>query len=62
MCFGKGKIIEDFCNSCYGYGCKEKIKIFNVKIFVGVDIGDRICLLGEGEVGGNGVFVGDLYV
>lgn len=33
-----------------------------VKVFVGVDIGDCICLFGEGEVGLVGMLVGDLYV
>ena len=59
---GKGKIIEDPCNSCHGHGRKEKTKTLNVKIPAGVDTGDRIRLSGEGEAGENGAPPGDLYV
>lgn len=61
-CQGCGMLIKDLCYKCYGYGCVEKSKILFVKILVGVDIGDCICLVGEGEVGEYGVLVGDLYV
>lgn len=61
-CQGCGMLIKDLCNKCYGYGCVECSKMLFVKILVGVDIGDCICFVGEGEVGEYGVLVGDLYV
>lgn len=61
-CYGIGKMIFDFCGFCYGQGCVEEQKILLVKVLVGVDIGDCICFIGEGEVGSMGGLVGDLYV
>lgn len=62
ICYGEGCVIENFCDYCGGQGWVQSIKILLVKIFVGVDIGDCICLVGKGEVGMQGVLFGDLYV
>lgn len=61
-CGGCGQIIVKFCKICYGNGCVEEDKVLLVKVLVGVDIGDCICLQGEGEVGLVGMLLGDLYV
>lgn len=51
ICFGLGKIIQNFCKVCGGVGCVEKDCILLVNILLGVEIGMWICLVGEGEVG-----------
>ena len=61
-CHGQGRVVTDPCNSCNGQGRKEETKTLSVKIPSGVDIGDRVRLSGEGEIGGNGGPAGDLYV
>ncbi|AEW44291.1 Hsp70 co-chaperone [Serratia symbiotica str. 'Cinara cedri'] len=61
-CHGRGQIINDPCNKCQGNGRVKKSKTLSVKIPAGVDTGDRIRLVGEGEAGEHGAPVGDLYV
>ena len=61
-CGGKGKVIKNPCNACSGSGRTRKTKTLSVKIPAGVDNGDRIRLVGEGEAGMNGGAAGDLYV
>lgn len=61
-CHGDGKIISDPCDSCHGQGRVEETKTLQVKIPAGVDTGDRIRLVGEGEAGTHGGPAGDLYV
>ena len=61
-CRGRGSIITDPCNVCYGRGSTEEQKALSVKVPAGVDNGDRIRLSGEGEAGPHGGPSGDLYV
>ena len=61
-CRGRGKSINDPCNSCHGQGRVEKTKTLSVKVPPGVDTGDRIRLSGEGEAGPEGGPEGDLFV
>lgn len=61
-CKGRGKIIDQPCDSCYGQGRVRRARTLQVKIPAGVDTGDRIRLTGEGEAGRNGGPPGDLYV
>ena len=61
-CRGSGKIIRNPCRSCSGSGRVVKSKSLSVKVPAGVDVGDRVRLGGEGEVGENGGPAGDLYV
>ncbi len=61
-CHGSGKIIKDPCNKCQSHGRVENFKTLSVKIPAGMDDGDRIRLVGEGEAGDNGSLSGDLYV
>lgn len=61
-CRGRGKMITEPCNSCYGQGRVEETKTLSVKVPAGVDTGDRIRLTGEGEAGPEGGQAGDLYV
>ena len=62
QCRGRGSIITDPCNKCYGRGRVEEQKTLSVKVPAGVDTGDRIRLSGEGEAGPAGGPPGDLYV
>ena len=61
-CKGRGSIIEQPCDSCYGQGRVRRPRTLQVKVPAGVDSGDRIRLSGEGEAGRNGGPPGDLYV
>jgi len=62
QCRGNGKIINDPCGSCNGKGRVRDNKTISVKIPPGVDTGDRIRLMGEGEAGEHSGPTGDLYV
>lgn len=61
-CHGRGTLIKDPCTQCHGQGRVEKNKTLSVKIPAGVDTGDRIRLMGEGQAGEQGASAGDLYV
>lgn len=61
-CHGAGKQIKDPCPRCHGHGATKTSKTLNIKIPAGVDEGDRIRLVGEGESGRQGGQAGDLYV
>lgn len=61
-CNGKGSIIKNPCNICYGQGRVKKSKKLSIKIPAGIDTNDRIRLNKEGEAGKNGANSGDLYV
>lgn len=61
-CQGKGKTIANPCKSCKGNGKVRVQKEISVKIPAGVDIGSRLRLSGEGDLGNYGGPSGDLYV
>lgn len=61
-CFGQGTVIKEICENCQGQGRFESEKILSIKIPQGVNEGDRIKIIGEGEAGKNGGDPGDLYV
>jgi molecular chaperone DnaJ len=61
-CKGRGTIIDQPCDSCFGHGRVRRSRTLQVKVPAGVDTGDRIRLSGEGEAGRNGGPPGDLYV
>ena len=61
-CGGTGRIITDPCKSCKGQGKVKKIKNIQVKIPAGVDIGSRLRISNEGELGFHGGPPGDLYI
>jgi molecular chaperone DnaJ len=62
VCHGAGETIADPCPKCYGKGQNQIQKTLSVKIPAGVDDGDRIRLVGEGNAGSRGAPAGDLYV
>jgi molecular chaperone DnaJ len=61
-CRGTGRMIADPCPDCHGQGRVQEHKTLSVKVPSGVDEGDRIRLVGEGEAGEKGGPPGDLYV
>ncbi|UDG79427.1 Chaperone protein DnaJ [Candidatus Ecksteinia adelgidicola] len=61
-CHGRGEVINYPCHKCRGNGKVEKNKTLSVRIPAGVNTGDRIRLIGKGELGENRSQSGDLYV
>jgi molecular chaperone DnaJ len=61
-CRGSGRVVRNPCDQCLGQGRVRRSKKLSVKIPPGVDTGDRVRLVGEGEAGRNGGPAGDLYV
>ncbi len=62
QCQGKGRIITHKCKECNGTGRVYEIKKLNVKFPSGINTGNRLRLVGEGQAGFNGGNSGDLYV
>ena len=62
QCNGAGQTIPHPCGSCRGTGQVQKRSQIAVKIPAGVDTGQRLKLVGEGEAGERGGAPGDLYV
>jgi len=61
-CRGFGTVIHDPCHECSGDGRVRARRAITVAVPAGVDVGNRIQLSGEGEVGPGGGPAGDLYV
>lgn len=61
-CHGSGKNPKAACKTCHGTGSVEKEKSLKIKIPHGVDMGSKIRVANEGDVGQNGGRNGDLYV
>ncbi len=61
-CKGGGKVINDYCRTCRGSGFVKKDGKVKVKIPAGIDQGNRLKLIGEGEPGKFDGPHGDLYV
>lgn len=61
-CQGVGKVITNPCKNCKGSGKIRIERQLSVKVPPGVDIGSRLKLRGEGDIGSNGGPPGDLYV
>ncbi len=61
-CRGKGKIISTPCSSCGGSGTKAISKKIRINIPAGIDDGQTLKVSGEGNVGENGGYSGDLNI
>ena len=61
-CRGKGKIIKEKCQSCYGTGYVSNRKKIQISVPAGIDDGQIIRIAGKGEPGENGGERGDLLV
>ncbi len=60
-CSGRGKIIENPCQTCRGEGRTRGERSVTIAIPPGVDEGDRVRVNGSGEDGQSGSPPGDLY-
>lgn len=61
-CHGSGRIITRVCPACRGAGRIARDRKITVRIPAGIDTGQRLRLVGEGEHGAAGGPPGDLYV
>ena len=61
-CRGRGQMIKDPCPKCSGTGIVKESKKIQVKIPPGINTGQRLRIVGEGEAGTIGGQPGDLYV
>jgi molecular chaperone DnaJ len=61
-CNGSGKMIETPCRNCRGSGLERKTSKKKVAIPAGVDDGNQIRLVGEGQPGANGGPNGNFYL
>lgn len=61
-CEGSGKVPEVPCETCSGAGVLRQEKTIEVKIPAGIDDGQRVRIVGEGELGYRGSKPGDLYL
>jgi molecular chaperone DnaJ len=62
QCQGHGSIIANPCPECTGQGRVRGRRTAEVRIPAGVDSGNRLRLVGEGEAGPGGGPAADLYV
>ncbi|HNY28073.1 MAG TPA: molecular chaperone DnaJ [Candidatus Sumerlaeota bacterium] len=61
-CGGRGRTIQSPCETCHGKGRNQRTAHISVKVPAGVDDGNQLRLLGEGEAGTEGGPRGDLYI
>ena len=61
-CHGRGSEIPDPCRRCGGSGQTRAEKKVKISVPAGVDTGQKLRLMGEGEPGERGGQRGDLYV
>ena len=61
-CQGVGETIKDPCTACHGKGRVQKERTLTIEIPRGVENGEKLHLVGEGEAGFRGGPSGDLYI
>ena len=61
-CGGRGKMVESPCRNCRGSGLERKTRQMKVNIPAGVDDGNQIRMVGEGQPGANGGPNGNYYL
>ncbi len=62
VCHGKGETIETPCHACHGTGLERKTSKKKVSIPAGVDRGNQIRMVNEGQPGINGGPNGNFYL
>jgi molecular chaperone DnaJ len=62
QCGGQGTVIKERCKTCHGEGKVRKERTLSVKVPPGVDVGTRLRMNGEGELGSYNGPPGDLYI
>ena len=61
-CNGRGEVIEHPCHTCHGSGLVRRTSKRKVSIPAGVDNGNQIRIMGEGQPGVNGGPSGNFYL
>jgi molecular chaperone DnaJ len=61
-CAGRGKLVENPCRNCRGSGLERKTRTKKVSIPAGVDDGNQIRMVGEGQPGANGGPNGNFFL
>ncbi len=61
-CGGRGEIIEKPCSNCRGSGLERKTTRKKVNIPAGIDNGNQVRMIGEGQPGANGGPNGNFYI
>lgn len=61
-CGGRGRTITHPCQTCSGSGRMSEKKTIKVSFPAGIDTGNRLRVVGEGDDGFNGGRPGDLYL
>ncbi len=61
-CSGEGRKFEKPCRSCHGSGHARHRRTVTVSVPAGIDSGQVLRMTGQGEIGGRGGPMGDLYV
>ena len=62
QCGGRGSIDTDVCPVCHGSCVQNASSTITVKIPAGIDNGDTIRLVGQGNAGVHGGHAGNLYI
>lgn len=61
-CGGRGEMIEKPCSNCRGTGLERKTTRKKVNIPAGIDNGNQVRMIGEGQPGANGGPNGNFYI
>jgi len=61
-CGGRGEMIENPCHNCRGTGLERKTNRKKVNIPAGIDNGNQVRMIGEGQPGANGGPNGNFYI
>jgi molecular chaperone DnaJ len=61
-CGGRGEIIEKPCTNCRGSGLERRTIRKKVNIPAGIDNGNQVRMIGEGQPGANGGPNGNFYI
>ena len=61
-CGGRGEMIERPCQTCRGTGLERKTTRKKVNIPAGIDNGNQVRMIGEGQPGANGGPNGNFYI
>ncbi len=61
-CGGRGEMIENPCSNCRGTGLERKTTRKKVNIPAGIDNGNQVRMIGEGQPGANGGPNGNFYI
>ncbi len=61
-CGGRGEMIEKPCPNCRGTGLERKTTRKKVNIPAGIDNGNQVRMIGEGQPGANGGPNGNFYI